>query len=42
MFTLMMPAAPKPWITRASASIGRLVAKAQPRDAIVKSARPAR
>jgi hypothetical protein len=38
----MMPAAPKPWITRASASIGSEPDSAQPSDATVNSTIPLR
>ncbi len=42
VFTLMMPAAPKPWTTRASASVGSEVDNAQPNDATVNRISPAR
>ncbi|CAM8772563.1 hypothetical protein NCI_02276 [Burkholderia pseudomallei] len=37
----MMPAAPKPWITRSVASAGSVPDSAQPSDAAVKSMSPA-
>ena len=40
--TLMMPAAPKPWMTRARISSGSEFDSAQNRDAMVKTTSPQR
>ncbi len=42
VLTLMMPAAPKPWITRKAASEASESASAQPSEATVNSIRPPR
>ena len=39
--TLMMPAAPKPWMTRAMLKVSREVEKAQPMEARVNTTSPA-
>ncbi len=41
-FTLMIPAAPKPWITRAMLSVPSELDSAQPTEAMVKTTNPQR
>ena len=40
MLTLMIPAAPSPWISRAKVSTANVGASAQAREAAVKTASP--